>query len=63
MLTDEFLDLFMRHSIANGSVFTPGLSEVVAQAKEANRFRKALLTIAALGKKEDAKVAREAVEV
>ena len=62
MLTDAFLDRFLRDSIADGSAFTAGWQDVIAQAKDANRFRKALLTIAALGKKEDAKVAREVVE-
>ena len=63
MLTDEFLDRFLRDSIADGSAFTPGWVDVVAQAKEANRFRRALLTIAEMGRKADAKVAAEAIVV
>jgi hypothetical protein len=63
MLTDAFLDRFLRDSIADGSAFTPGWQDVIAQAKDANRFRRALLTIAEMGRKEDAKVAAKAIVV
>jgi hypothetical protein len=63
MLTDDYLDRFLRDPIADGSTFKIGWKEVIAQAKEANRFRRALLTIAAMGKKEDSEVAREVTEV
>ncbi len=57
VLTDAFLDKFLRDAIADGTAFTPGWLDVIAQAQDANRFHRALLTIAELGRREDAKVA------
>ncbi len=63
MLSDEFLDKFLRESIADAKAFRPGFVDVIAQAKEANRFRRAMLTIAELGRRQDAEVAREALQI
>jgi len=62
MLTDAELDELQRDFTANGWTWSGKFAEVIAQAKMANQFRRAMRVIAAKGNPRDSKVAAEALE-